>query len=447
MRVHGPAATGVVTATATRRSTVVGIGLWGAVIVAARLIGIPYVASHDTPLAVDAVPWVGQWTWASSRLAALVVAAIAGAIALWWLPVLVRRWAWPAVLLAVSTTTASLTWLLARASPEVYRWRSIQWGYGQHTDLVEAIGPAEYLRTYVEVQPSLGGHLRAHPPGFVLSLWSFERVGLEGTGFHLALMLVAGAVASLAALVAMRAVAGDEPARAAAPFVAIAPVLVWRTNPDVVFGAVALVGVALALVAVTRADRWSPPAAVAGGFVFALALMLSYGVALLALPVVAVAVARRAWRPLALVCLGGVAGLALPFAWGFWWLAGLAETERQYRLSLSRVRGYRYWLLGNAATFLGLIGPATVAALTRLRALPGRVLIGAAVACPILAGISGMSSAETERIWQPFVPLVLLAGAGLWFTGGRWNVRAARFWLAVQFVVAIGFQAFLVSPW
>ncbi|MBX3313719.1 MAG: hypothetical protein KF906_05300 [Actinobacteria bacterium] len=433
--------------TAARRATVIGVTLWAAVIVAARLIGIPYVAARDTPLAVDAVPWVGNWVWDPSRIPTLALAAAAGAVAVWWLPVVARRWSWPAVLAAVAVTTAVLTRLLVRASPDFYRWGSIQWGYGRHTDLVDASGPGSYLRTYVEVQPSLGGHLRAHPPGFVLSLWGFERIGLQGTGFHLALMLLAGAVASVAALVAMRAVAGDEPARAAAPFVAIAPVLVWRTNPDIVFGAVALVGVALAIVAVTRSDRWSLPLALAGGFVFSMGLMLSYGVALLALPVLAVGVQRRSWQALALVCVGGAAGLLLPYGWGFWWLAGLEETERQYRLSLSQARGYRYWLLGNAATFFGLIGPATVAALTRFRTLPGRVLIGAAVACPVLAGLSGMSSAETERIWQPFAPLVLLAGAGLWWTAGRWDLRAARWWLAAQLAVAIAFQALLESPW
>ena len=113
--------------------------------------------------------------------------------------------------------------------------------------------------------------------------------GLEGTGFHLALMLIAGAAASVAALVAMRAVAGDGPARAAAPFVAIAPVLVWRTNPDIVFGAIALVGVALAVVAVTRDDRRGDLLAVLGGFVFSMGLFVSYGVAILALIVLVVA--------------------------------------------------------------------------------------------------------------------------------------------------------------
>lgn len=445
-REPGVDAGGPSTADATR-SLVLGVAGWAVVLVAARVIGVPYAESREIPIAVDAVPWVGNWAFAWGRVPALVVAALAGAAAVWWLPVVARRASWGWVLAAVSATTAVLTRLLVEASTDHWRWSSIQWGYASHTDLVAGPGPAEYLRSYVEVQPDLGGHLRAHPPGFVLGLWGFERVGLEGTGFHLALMLIAGAAASVAALVAMRAVAGDGPARAAAPFVAIAPVLVWRTNPDIVFGAIALVGVALAVVAVTRDDRRGDLLAVLGGFVFSMGLFVSYGVAILALIVLVVGVDRRAWRQLALVCVGGVAGLLVPLVWGFWWLAGLQETERQYRLSLSRVRGYRYWLLGNAATFFGLTGPATVAALTRYRSLPGRVLIGAAVACPIVAGLSGMSSSETERIWQPFAPMVLLAGAGLWWSAGRFDLRAARGWLALQLAVALAFQAFLESPW
>lgn len=342
----------------------------------------------------------------------------------------------------------ALAGLIARAGEPRSRWGSIQWGYGQHTGLVGARGVGAYLHDYVAVQPDLPGHLRAHPPGLVLGLWGFERVGLSGTGFQLALVLLAGGLASAAALVAMRAVAGEAAGRAAAPFVVVAPALVWRTNPDVVFAAVSLTGVALAVAGICRPRGAGGDAqALAGGLVFALGLLLTYGTALLALPVLAVAVERRAWRRLGLVAAGGAAVLGLAAAAGFWWLAGLAETDRQYHHSLARARGYRYWLLGNAALFAGLVGPATAAALTRLRHAPGRVLLLAGLACPVLAGLSGRSSAETERIWQPFAPLVLLSGALLWWRPGRYDLRAGRCWLALQLAVTLGFQAALRSPW
>ena len=36
---------------------------------------------------------------------------------------------------------------------------------------------------------------------------------------------------------------------------------------------------------------------------------------------------------------------------------------------------------------------------------------------------------------------------GLWLAGGRFDLRAARVWLALQLSVALGFQLALQSPW
>jgi hypothetical protein len=424
------------------------VAAWVALVVVARLVGLHYVAGHDQHLALGAVPWFGRWWFEAAHLPALLVATLAGVVLIWGLPLVSLRWSWPGVLAASGAASALLAGLLARASEPASRWGSIQSAYGRHTDLVAAQGIGGFLRTYVVAQPGLPGHLRAHPPGFVLGLWGFERIGLAGTTFQLGLVLLAGAVASMAALVATRAVAGEAFGRAAAPFVAIAPVLVWRTNPDVVFAAVSLCGVALALAGITSpAGRAGDVLAVCGGLVLAAGLFLTYGTAILALPVLAVAVDRRAWRRLLLVAGGGSLGLAVPLLWGFWWFAGLAETDRQYHHSLARARGYRYWLLGNAATFAGLVGPATFAAWRRLRVAPGRVLLIAALACPVVAGLSGRSSAEAERIWQPFAPLVLVAGGLLWWRAGRYDLAVARRWLALQLAVAVAFQAVLRSPW
>jgi methylthioxylose transferase len=420
--------------------------VWLVIVVVARVVGIAYVRARDTPLAVDAVPWVGRWSFDTSFLPEVLLASAAGAFLAWWWPAAAIRHSWRGVLGSVAVLSPALTFLLVRASPTWWRWRSIELGYGMHTTLVSADGPASYLATYVEHQPDLGGHLRAHPPGFVLLLWALEQIGLRGTGFHLALMLVSGAVASIAALVALRAVAGERAARAAAPFVALGPVLVWRTNADVVFGGIALAGVACAIVAACDRDRERPVLAACGGALFAGALMCTYGVVLLAVPIVVVAVRAGAWRSLAITAGASMLGLAAFQMWGFSWVAGLLETRVQYRNSLSHARGYAYWLLGNAATFAVLIGPATVAALGRVRGSV-RVLVLAGLACPILAGLSGMSSAETERIWQPFVPLALLACASLWLVHDRFDMACARRWLALQVGVTLVFQAGLQSPW
>jgi hypothetical protein len=59
-----------------------------------------------------------------------------------------------------------------------------------------------------------------------------------------------------------------------------------------------------------------------------------------------------------------------------------------------------------------------------------------------LADLSGLSLAETERIWQPFMPLVLLATTSVAVT-----VAASRRWLVLQTVVALVLVTWLRSPW
>ena len=55
--------------------------------------------------------------------------------------------------------------------------------------------------------------------------------------------------------------------------------------------------------------------------------------------------------------------------------------------------------------------------------------------------------AKLEGIWQPFAPLVLLAGAYLWWRRGDYDLPTARWWLGLQLAVALAFQAVLRSAW
>lgn len=447
MQVHGDlAATGVTQAVTTRRRPprlVALVGAWAALLVVAIVVGVLY--RRGKPIEVGAVPWVGRWGFAPQLVPRLIAAALVLAVATWWAPRLALRGSVARVVIAAAVTTAVLTLVLAWAGPDDTHWISLRFGYGAHTHLVDDWhGPASFLRHYVERQPHLTAHLRAHPPGLVLALWAFERVGLASRSFHLVLMLTAGSVATIAALMTMRAVAGDTWLRAAAPFVAVGPVLVWRTNPDVIFAAVGLVSIWLIVLSATSASRARRMACgVLGGVVFGLTLLLSYGLVLLALPVVAVAWRRRVVEPMLWAAAATLVVVALPALWGFSWIEGLFETRIQYAQSIAHVRGYRYWLLGNAAIYAALLGPAVFAAVTRVRGHAMEPVVLGGLSCAIAAGLSGLSSAETERIWQPFVPLVLLAGASLWYRGGDFDVSRGRRWLALQAAVALGFQAVL----
>jgi hypothetical protein len=66
------------------------------------------------------------------------------------------------------------------------------------------------------------------------------------------------------------------------------------------------------------------------------------------------------------------------------------------------------------------------------------VLVGAALAALLAADLSGMSKAETERIWLPFAMWLLPAGA---------LVSGVRAWLGAQAVVALLLNHLLLTGW
>jgi hypothetical protein len=57
-----------------------------------------------------------------------------------------------------------------------------------------------------------------------------------------------------------------------------------------------------------------------------------------------------------------------------------------------------------------------------------------------------MSKGEVERIWLPFVPWVLLAGAAL-YPSSRGRCRDVRGWLGLQAMTALLIQTVVHSPW
>lgn len=208
----------------------------------------------------------------------------------------------------------------------------------------------------------------------------------------------------------------------------------------IVLGGAALAPAA-ALVATGRSGRRGDATALGGGLVLGVALHLAYGVAPLGVVVLAVALARRRIRPLLVGALG-VAAVAGAFALaGFWWLDGLERARELYRGGLSPSRPYATFLVVSVAALAVAVGPATAVGLARLRDRRLWPLPGAALAAVAFADVSGLSKGETERIWLPFVPWLLVACAAI---GGE---RARRGWLAAQVALAIGLQAAIRSPW
>lgn len=290
-------------------------------------------------------------------------------------------------------------------------------------------------------------HVAGHPPGALLFFVGLARLGLE-SGLAVGLVLCTlGATTPVAVLVALRALGVERAARAASPFLVLGPVAIWVgvSADGGLFAPVAAWGLATLAVA---AARRSIRLAVVAGILLGYCAFLSYGLVLLGILAVAILVAARTWRPLvpALVAALGVAAIFLAF--GYSWPEAYGVLRVRYYDGLGGERSYLYWVWADLAAFVvsaGLVvGAATALLLRRIRR-PGEdrpvVLLGAAAWLTVVAAsLSGMSKAEVERIWVPFVPWVLVLTALL---PERWQRPA----MAFQAVCALTVQHLLWPKW
>jgi hypothetical protein len=193
----------------------------------------------------------------------------------------------------------------------------------------------------------------------------------------------------------------------------------------------------------------------AGGAVLGFSVYLDYGAVLLAVPVVAVLLVAAGHRPpvgsVLRAVVGGAAGalaVAVAFtAMGFWWFDGLSLVRHRYAVGIAMARPYSYWVWANLASLTCAIGLAAATGLRRafdLRALRDRsglhVLLVAFVVVVAVADLSGLSKAETERIWLPYA-VWLVAAPALLPRGSH------RFCLGVQAVGALLVNSLLLTTW
>jgi len=305
-------------------------------------------------------------------------------------------------------------------------------------------GVGSFLRSLITDTRSWPTHVQAHPPGMVLLLLGLRPLGLATPSWVAALEHVAGAASVPALLLATREVAGERAARAAAPFLVFSSVAVWWSSGDAVFLGVGAWAVALCVLATGRRGRRSVVLAMLGGALWAVSVFLSYGIVLLASVPVVVAWRRGRLRVLGLACVPVAATVGLAASGGFWWFDGLAATREAYALSLARVRPYHYFVVANLAAAAIAVGPAVWVGLTRLRRGEGWMLAAGALVAILLADLSGLSKAEVERIWLPFLPW-LVVGAAAAFAEASHSAR--RGWLGAQLAWALLVQALVVSPW
>jgi len=319
------------------------------------------------------------------------------------------------------------------------------------TDIPDAV--RTFASRILDFQPnSWITHVSGHPPGALLTFVWLDRIGLGGGAWAGLLCLLVGSSAAAAIVVAVRALNDENTARLAAPFVAVAPTAIWvAVSADGYYAGVAAWGIALLALAARRAVRWPVMAAVGSGLVLGWGIFLNYGLALmslLALPVlIAAADWRSALRALAPGVLAALAVVGVFAAAGFWWFDGYTLVQDRYWQGIANDRPFQYWSWANFGSVVCAIGLGSVAGIGRafdIEAIKRRsglhlVVLGALLAI-VLADLSMLSKAETERIWLPFTVWLTAAGALL-------PPRSQRWWLALNVAGALLLNHFILTNW
>ena len=253
-------------------------------------------------------------------------------------------------------------------------------------------------------------HVSGHPPGALLTFVALDRIGLGGGAAASIFCVLVGSLA----VVAVPKAVNDN---AVLPFLVLFPGAVWvGASADGMFLGVAAVGIYLL-------TRWP----LLGGVVLGWCVFLSYGLVLLA-PLAIVAVGRRIGWAVA-GALAVVAAFALA---GFWWLDGYELVKVRYYQGIGATRPYWYWVWANLAALALVIGPAGVKGLRR-----DKWIVAAGLAI-LAADLSGLSKAETERIWLPFA---------IWLLAGTAKLSHQKRWLTAQAVTALAVNHLVLTNW
>ena len=392
--------------------------------------------------------WLPHGNWATVGAVVLALAVVA------WGPTVARRLPWRPLVLVTWLAATAWTVSLTLIDGPVRGWAHRMNGTGGYLAQLPHDGSVHSLvHGFAAHIPDNSARpwdisIAGNPPGALLTFFGLDRLGLGGPWWASALCVVVGASSAAAVLVAVRALGDDGLARRAAPFVALAPLAVWvGVSSDGYYAGVAAWGLALLAVAAGRATAHPMPVAFAAGLLLGWSIYLDYGLILLAVPAVAIPWSARNWRPVAWAGAGALAVAVTFTGLGFWWPHGLDLLRQRYWAGIADARPFDYWVWGDLVALTCAIGlPAAVAlrrafdrtALTRRSGL--HVLLVAFVVVVVCADLSGLSKAETERIWVPFAVWLVAAPALL-------PSRCHRLSLAVQAAGAVVVNSLLLTNW
>lgn len=418
--------------------------VWRAGVVGQRLIDQGVNIYLDLPpLFASWAPHTGPGTIPAILIALLVV--VGG-------PPLAARMRW-GPLLGVTYLT-SLAWTVSMTLIDGWKYGVLDKlagnkNYPAEVDRVESI-PAllKGFTDHILLEPgSWAVHVAGHPPGALMVYVWMERIGLGSLVAGAALCVLVGAAVGVGIGATLRALGEEHVARKLLPFTVLMPGVVWvGVSTDGLFAGVLACGVALLAIGTTSGGLRGDLTALAGGLLLGFMLYLSYGLVLAGLlPLVVIALTRRP-RPTLAAVLGVGVVVALFTYYGFWWWDGYLLVRERYYQGIASTRPYSYFVWANLACSVLATGPAVLAGLRRLAwtprqlALGARLLTVATLLAILVADLSGMSKAETERIWLPYTMWLVLPCALL-------PQRHVKWWLAAQAVLALLINHLLRTRW
>lgn len=302
-------------------------------------------------------------------------------------------------------------------------------------------------------------HVAGHPPGATLVFVWLDRLGLRGGAWAATVCVLVGCLVTVAVPITLSALHRCDSARATVPFAVLFPGAVWvGVSADGLFAGVTASGIALLAIATHgfRVRRWyAVPCALVAGGIIGFGAFLSYGLVLVAGIAFAVTlVSGTLTRALPVAVLGALAVAAAFAANGFWWPEGYHLVVERYYQGIASARPYGYWVWANLAACALAAGPALAAGARRAgtevflgktwrrgnRCEPAVLLALAALAVILAADLSGLSKAETERIWLPFTVWLLPAVSAL-------PAGSRRGWLLAQAATALLVNHLVLTYW